>query len=91
MISSVGYSLLCKKEKSILLQPDRVQIGNGQAFGMVLMKDFLEALSKRVKRNTTSFDNYARMYVPSGLPQKQKPNEPLKTVNLFSHIQVHFH
>ncbi|KAG0626685.1 hypothetical protein M758_2G143800 [Ceratodon purpureus] len=85
--SSVGYSLLCKKEKSISVQPDRVQIGNGPAFGMVLMKDFLEALSKRVKRNTTSLDNYSRMYVPSGLPLKQKPNEPLKTVNLFYHIQ----
>ncbi|KAG0604482.1 hypothetical protein M758_10G175500 [Ceratodon purpureus] len=82
-----GYSLLCKKEKSISVQPDRVQIGNGPAFGMVLMKDFLEALSKRVKRNTTSLDNYSRMYVPSGLPLKQKPNEPLKTVNLFYHIQ----
>jgi pyruvate decarboxylase len=85
--SSVGYSLLCKKEKTITIQPDRIVIGNGQAFGAVLMKDFLEALSKRVKRKPTSFDNYMRMYVPPGLPLKQKPNEPLKTVNLFHHIQ----
>lgn len=85
--SSVGYSLLCKKEKSITIQPNRVVIGNGQAFGAILMKDFLEALSKRVKQKTTSFDNYMRMFVPPGLPLKQKPNEPLKTVNLFHHIQ----
>jgi len=86
--SSVGYSLLCKKEKTITVQPGRVVIGNGAAFGSVLMKDFLEALSKRVKRNSTAYDNYLRMYVPSGVPLKQKANEPLKTVNLFKHIQV---
>lgn len=85
--SSVGYSLLCKREKTITIQPDRIVIGNGPAFNNVLMKDFLEALSKRVKRNTTSFDNYMRMFVPSGQPLKQKANEPLKTVNLFHHIQ----
>lgn len=85
--SSVGYSLLCKKEKTITIQPDRVEIGNGPSFPNVLMKDFLEALSKRVKRNTTAFDNYTRMFVPAGLPLKQKANEPLKTVNLYQHIQ----
>jgi pyruvate decarboxylase len=85
--SSVGYSLLCKKEKMIIVQPERVTVGNGSSFGCVLMKDFLLALAKRVKRNTTSFDNYLRMYVPPGVPLKQKPNEPLKTVNLYKHIQ----
>ncbi|KAK3445009.1 hypothetical protein EUGRSUZ_A00548 [Eucalyptus grandis] len=62
--SSLGYSLILKKEKAIILQPDRVVIGNGPSFGCVLMKDFLEALSKRVKRNTTAYENYHRIYVP---------------------------
>ncbi|CAK9139989.1 unnamed protein product [Ilex paraguariensis] len=31
--SSVGYSLLLNKEKAIIVQPDRVVIGNGPAFG----------------------------------------------------------
>lgn len=81
---------MCKKEKMIIVQPERVTIGNGSSFGCVLMKDFLLALAKKVKRNTTSFDNYLRMYVPPGVPLKQKPNESLKTVNLYKHIQVHF-
>jgi pyruvate decarboxylase len=85
--SSVGYSLLCKKEKMIVLQPDRVMIGNGPSFSGVLMKDFLEALAKKVKHNPTSYESFMRMYVPPGVPLKQKPNEPLKTVNLFKHIQ----
>jgi pyruvate decarboxylase len=85
--SSVGYSLLIKKDNLISLEPDRVKIGNGPSFGCVLMKDFLEALVKKIKKNTTSFDNYSRMYVPQSVPLKQKQNEPLKTVNLFKHIQ----
>jgi len=86
--SSVGYSLLIKKDNIISLEPDRVKIGNGPSFGCVLMKDFLEALAKKVKKNTTSFDNYSRMYVPPSVALKQKPGQPLRTVNLFKHIQV---
>src|SRR5262245_16322873 len=37
--SSVGYSLLLKKEKAIIVQPERVVVANGPAFGCVLMKD----------------------------------------------------
>ncbi|XP_039158933.1 pyruvate decarboxylase 1 [Eucalyptus grandis] len=85
--SSVGYSLLLKKEKAIILQPDRVVIGNGPAFGCVLMKDFLKALSKRVKRNTTAYENYHRIYVPDGHPLKCEPKEPLRVNVLFKHMQ----
>ncbi|KAK4833405.1 hypothetical protein QYF36_004282 [Acer negundo] len=85
--SSVGYSLLLKKEKAIILNPDRVVIANGPAFGCILMKDFLKALSKRLKRNTTAYDNYHRIYVPDGLPLKSAPKEPLRVNVLFQHIQ----
>lgn len=85
--SSVGYSLLLRKEKAIIVQPDRVLIGNGPAFGCVLMKDFLKALSKRIKRNTTSYENYHRIYVPEGHPLKSGPKEPLRVNVLFEHIQ----
>ncbi|KAK3212354.1 hypothetical protein Dsin_017060 [Dipteronia sinensis] len=85
--SSVGYSLLLKKEKAIILYPDHVLIANGPAFGCVLMKDFLKALSKRLKRNTTAYENYHRIYVPEGLPLKSAPKEPLRVNVLFQHIQ----
>ncbi|RZC63722.1 hypothetical protein C5167_025498 [Papaver somniferum] len=39
--SSVGYSLLLKKAKAIIVQPDRVVITNGPAFGSVLMKIYV--------------------------------------------------
>lgn len=85
--SSVGYSLLLKKEKAVILQPDRVVIANGPAFGCVLMKDFLKALSKRLKSNTTAYENYHRIYVPEGQPPKCEPKEPLRVNVLFQHIQ----
>ncbi|CAL5420362.1 unnamed protein product [Camellia sinensis] len=85
--SSVGYSLLLKREKAIIVQPERVVIGNGPAFGCVTMKDILRALSKRLKRNATAYDNYHRIYVPEGHPLKCEPNEPLKVNVLFHHIQ----
>ncbi|KAK4414601.1 Pyruvate decarboxylase 1 [Sesamum alatum] len=85
--SSVGYSLLLKKEKAIIVQPDRVIIGNGPTFGCVLMKDFLTALAKRLKPNATAYENYRRIYVPEGHPLKSEPKEALRVNVLFQHIQ----
>ncbi|KAJ8898980.1 hypothetical protein K2173_008482 [Erythroxylum novogranatense] len=85
--SSVGYSLLLKKEKAIIVKPDRVVIANGPSFGCVLMKDFLQALAKRVNRNPTSYENYSRIFVPNGHPLKSEPKEPLRVNVLFQHIQ----
>ncbi|CAA6669308.1 unnamed protein product [Spirodela intermedia] len=85
--SSVGYSLLLKKEKAIIVQPERVVIANGPTFGCVLMKDFLFALSKRLNKNTTAFENYQRIHVPAGVPLECGPDEPLRVNVLFKHIQ----
>ncbi|KAJ3669025.1 hypothetical protein LUZ60_010975 [Juncus effusus] len=86
--SSVGYSLLLKKEKSVIVLPDRVIVANGPAFGCVLMSDFLRELAKRVKCNTTAFDNYKRIFVPDGEPASCDPDEPLRVNVLFKHIQA---
>ncbi|KAK2631915.1 hypothetical protein EUGRSUZ_L02272 [Eucalyptus grandis] len=86
-VSSVGYSLLIKKEKAIIVQPDRVVIGNGPTFGFVEMNDFLKALAKRLNRNTTAYENYHRIYIPEGRPLKRDPKEPLRVNVLVQHIQ----
>lgn len=85
--SSVGYSLLIKKEKAIIVQPNRVTIANGLSFGWVFMADFLSALAKRLKKNCTAHENYSRIYVPSGIPLKCDKHEPLRVNVLFKHIQ----
>lgn len=86
--SSVGYSLLIKKEKSIIVQPNRVTIGDGPSFGWVFMADLLTLLSKSLKKNTTAMENYRRIYVPPGIALKLEKNEPLRVNILFKHIQV---
>ncbi|XP_031498140.1 pyruvate decarboxylase 2-like [Nymphaea colorata] len=86
--SSVGYSLLLKKEKAIIVPPDRVVVANGPAFGCILMKDFLRALAKKLKKNTTAYENYHRIFVPHGTPPKSAPNDPLRVNVLFKHIQA---
>lgn len=86
--SSVGYSLLIKKEKAIIVQPNRVTIGNGPSLGWVFMADFLTALAKKVKTNTAAVENYRRIYVPPGIPLRREKDEPLRVNVLFKHIQV---
>lgn len=86
--SSVGYSLLIKKEKAIMVHPNRVTIANGPSFGWVFMADFLCALAKKLKRNSTALENYHRIFVPPGIPLKCEKDEPLRVNVLFKHIQV---
>lgn len=86
--SSVGYSLLIKKEKLLTVQPNRVTIANGPSFGWVFMADFLSALAKKLKENSTALENYRRIFVPPGIPLKCEKDEPLRVNVLFKHIQV---
>jgi pyruvate decarboxylase len=85
--SSVGYSFLLKKDKAIIVQPDRVIVGNGPAFGCVMMKEYLSELAKRVKKNTTAYENYKRIFVPEGQLMQCEEKEPLRVNVLFKHIQ----
>ncbi|KAL3694458.1 hypothetical protein R1sor_008109 [Riccia sorocarpa] len=87
--SSVGYSLLIKKDKMINVQPTRVTIGSGASYGCVLMDDFLAALAKKLKKNTTAHENFQRIYIPRGsaLHAKNNKSEPLRVNQLFDHIQ----
>ncbi|KAL8113091.1 hypothetical protein AgCh_020420 [Apium graveolens] len=86
--SSVGYSLLIKKEKAIIVHPNRVTIGNGPSLGWVFMADFLTALAKKLKKNSAAMDNYRRIYVPPGIALKRENCEPLRVNILFKHIQA---
>uniref|UniRef100_A0A0E0HFV2 pyruvate decarboxylase n=1 Tax=Oryza nivara TaxID=4536 RepID=A0A0E0HFV2_ORYNI len=87
IVDSVGYSLLLKREKAVIVQPDRVVVGNGPAFGCILMTEFLDALAKRLDRNTTAYDNYRRIFIPDREPPNGQPDEPLRVNILFKHIK----
>lgn len=66
----------------------RVTIGGRHTFGCVNMRDFLAALAKAVKPNSTAWDNFQRMYVPSAQVPSSEPGSPLRTNIIFKHIQV---
>ncbi|XP_023004099.1 pyruvate decarboxylase 1-like [Cucurbita maxima] len=85
--SSVGYSLLVKKEKAVIVNVNRVTIGNGPSFGCVFMADFLNALAKILKKNPTALENHRRIYVPPCIPPNYAKDEPLRVNVLFKHIQ----
>eukprot|EP00891_Asterochloris_glomerata_P007803 jgi/Astpho2/7803/Aster-06094 len=85
--SSVGYSLLLKQEKMVDIQDFRVTVAGKATFGCVLMSDFLHELAKELKPNSQAFDNYQRMYMPSPEVPAQEPGTPLRTKNLFKHVQ----
>lgn len=91
-LTSAGHTLLVKKQKSIIIEPNRVVIGiNGPVFGCILMKDFLKELAKKIKLNNTCYQIYNRInYVPDG--SKKNLNctlkDPLTINTLFHHIQM---
>ncbi|KAK2631936.1 hypothetical protein EUGRSUZ_L02239 [Eucalyptus grandis] len=85
--TSVDDSLLIKKEKAIIVQPNRVNVGNGPSIGRVFMADFLSALAKKLKRNTTALENYRRIDVPRDICLKWKKINPVGVNLLFKYIQ----
>ncbi|KAH7837179.1 hypothetical protein Vadar_010675 [Vaccinium darrowii] len=84
----VGYSLLIKKEKYVIVQPNCVTIGNGPSLGWVFMADFSTALAKKLKNNNTAYENYRRIFVPPGIALERENNEPLRDNMLFNNVQV---
>lgn len=64
-----------------------MSIGGKQTYQCVNMHDFLGELSKRVKRNTTSFDNFERMFLPPREVPPSAEGSPLRTNVLYKHIQ----
>ncbi|CAL5424610.1 unnamed protein product [Camellia sinensis] len=85
--STVGFSLPIKKEKAVFVHPNRVVIVNRANVGCVLMGDFLRMLAKKLKRNTSAYENHRKMYVSEGISVKCETGEPLKVNVLFQHIQ----
>ncbi len=86
--TTVGYSLLLKEDRKIVVEVDRVSVGGRRFFNCVAAADFMTALAARITPNETAWVNYERMYVPPGILVKPPPTEPLRTTILFSHIQA---
>ena len=86
-LDTVAFSLTYKKNKGIMVEADRVVFPNGPSLGPILMKDFLRALGKRLKPNSTAYENYRRIYIAESGPLESGPGEALRVNIVFKHIQ----
>lgn len=74
---------------SIILEPDKVIVGDDEEFGCVNMDDFLNELAKQVITNTNAYDNYMRIFVNKGeVPKIEAIDNALRVNTLFKYIQV---
>lgn len=85
--TSVGYSLLLKTEKMIVVDGDRVSVAGKRFFSCIAMERFLDALAERVAFNDAAWKNHQRMFVPEGPLRKPPADEPLITNVLYQKIQ----
>ena len=59
--ATVGYSTLISESKMIVIRGHEVVIGGSLRFHGVLQADVLRSLTKKVKRNQASLNNWRRM------------------------------
>mmetsp|Transcript_13534 Transcript_13534/g.25895 ORF Transcript_13534/g.25895 Transcript_13534/m.25895 type:complete len:549 (-) Transcript_13534:202-1848(-) len=85
--TTVGYSTLISESKMIVIRGHEVVIGGSLRFHGVLQADVLRSLTKKVKRNQASLNNWRRMFVPPGLPPALGKGGTLTTNVLMHHIQ----
>ncbi|XP_047335435.1 pyruvate decarboxylase 1-like [Impatiens glandulifera] len=91
-ILSGGHTMSFVKETAIMVKETNVALGNGVGkFGGVMMRDFLEALTKKVKMNNGSYEDYVRRRrnMLDGGSNELQVVAPgfIKTRVLYEHIQ----
>lgn len=64
-----------------------MSIAGKQTFQCIHLSDFLRELAKKVRRNSASWDNLQRMYVPPSEVPDIPEGCPLRTNILYKHVQ----
>lgn len=64
-----------------------MSIAGKQTFQCIHLADFLRELAKKVKRNSASWDNLQRMYIPPAEAPDVPKGCPLRTNILYKHVQ----
>lgn len=83
--TTTGYSALLEPHKLILAGPQTVRV-DGQVYNHVLLPEFLEALSKKIKRNAASFKAFQRVKGEAPIPPARRQNAPIVVRRLFARI-----
>eukprot|EP00741_Cyanophora_paradoxa_P005939 tig00000949_g5757.t1 len=85
--TTVGYSILIKKEKMIRAGRNSVKLPTGEVFNNVAMAEFLAAFADKCKPNGASLAAYKRLYSAPADPVLAAPGSPLTTKQLLRNIQ----
>lgn len=64
-----------------------MSIAGKQTYQCVHLPDFLRELAKKIKRNSASWDNLQRMYIPPAEVPDVPPGDPLRTNIIYKHLQ----
>lgn len=83
--TTTGYSALIDPHKLILAGPQTVRV-DGQVYNHVLLSEFLNALSKKIKRNNASLKAYERIKGEAPPPTARNLNSPIVVRRLFARI-----
>ena len=65
-----------------------VSISGNKTYQCIEMRDFLTELAKKLKKNSTAWDNHQRMFLPQPGPPTSAAGSPLRTNVLYKHIEV---
>ena len=65
-----------------------MSISGNKTYQCVEMRDFLTELAKKLKKNSTAWDNHQRMFLPQPGPPTSAAGSPLRTNVLYKHIEV---
>ena len=84
--TTCGFTTLINPSKSIYAGPDFVRLPNA-TYNHVMLKDYLEALSKKIKPNNESLITYNRVKQEFAPEPPVKKDEILTTRRLFAQVQ----
>jgi TPP-dependent 2-oxoacid decarboxylase len=84
--TTTGFSSLINPKKLLLALPRYVKI-EGQTYNKVMLEEFLQALSKKIKKNPKSLLAYKRIRGEAPIEKASHSKETLSTRRLFARIQ----
>ncbi|CAN1175490.1 Pyruvate decarboxylase 1 [Linum perenne] len=81
--------VVSNREKAVIVQPERVAIGNGPAFGCIVMEEFLKALTPKLTPNSAAHDEYLNSSnpEPEDHGSDDQSQDHVKAKVFFKHVE----
>ncbi|CAN0892426.1 Pyruvate decarboxylase 1 [Linum grandiflorum] len=78
-----------KQEMAVIVQPERVAIANGPAFGCIVMNEFLKALTEKLTPNSAAYEEHVNSSNPEqeDADDHEQATDHVKAKVLFKHME----